>query len=175
MPFALVPSRIFITRMLWLAWVTPGLVTQEILFDKSSSQKINHNLKGTMAGDFLSSKFLSAQCNKKYRCFLKIFSGSLWELPVPSLTLAWESNSMHQSNQTKVQHLAFFKINEVLTIDMSQFVFLIGVPRQNNKCLKPVSNNSRLTHIMSLLFLYASSKQSVLLLVNEDFTASWKA
>ena len=102
--------------------------------------------------NILSSKFLSAQCNKKYRNFLNIFPGSLWELPVPSLTLAWESNSMHQSNQTKVQHLAFCKINEVLTIDMSQFVFLIGVPRRNNNFLKPVSNNSRLSHIMSVLF-----------------------
>ena len=99
MPFALVPSRIFITRMLWLAWVTPGLVTQEILFDKSSSQKINHNLKGTMAGDFLSSKFLSAQCNKKYRCFLKIFSGSLWELPVPSFGVGIKFDASKQSDK----------------------------------------------------------------------------
>ena len=109
-----------------------------------------------MVGDILSSKVLSAQCNKKYRCFSNIFSGSLWELP--GHLLAWESNSMHQSNQTKVQHLAFCKINEVLTIDMSQFVFLIGVPRRNNNFLKPVSNNSRLSHIMFVLFSMLSNK-----------------
>ena len=50
------------------------------------------------------------------------------------------------------------KWNEVLTIDMSQFVFLIGVPRQNNNFSKPVSNNSKLTHTMSLLLSMLSNK-----------------
>ena len=52
-----------------------------------------------MAGDILSSKFLSAQCNKKYRCFLNILSGSLWELPVPFFGVGIKFHASKQADK----------------------------------------------------------------------------